>query len=131
MAKPENSLWVLVAHKLPLLKSTGQLRVRLFQRDHVSEVYGKPSRIVYVVVCKEERDECRQCLTIQSEVSLSERHNQRESQQLHGQHKIPELKWGTPSADLHTSLQTLKLSGLPLLHSICTLLSGAYRGSTL
>ncbi len=81
----------LVDHKLSKLEFMEHSRMSLFQGYHVSEVDVESSSIVDDVG-KEEGDQSRECLKVQAEVSLSERSNQRDHNQLHSQDKLPDLK---------------------------------------
>lgn len=94
MAKPENSV-SLMYHKIYQLKFIKDLRVSVFQSDHVSKMDGKPSGIVYIVVCKEQGNESSQYFSIKTEVGLPERPDQWKCHQFYWQHKIPEFKLRT------------------------------------
>ena len=61
-----------VHNKCPALRLLGQLRVLVFQGQHVSEMDGNTSCIAYVIVCKEVWYQLFQCLAVLVEVSLSE-----------------------------------------------------------
>ncbi len=69
-------------HKRSELEFMEHSRMSLFQGYRVSEVGGQPSSIIDIVVAKE-GDQIRECLIVQAEVSLSERSNQREHNQIH------------------------------------------------
>ncbi len=72
-----------VDHKPSKLDFMEHSRMSLFQGHDVSEVDGESSSIDDNVVGKVEGDQSKECLTVQAEVSLSERSNQREHNHFH------------------------------------------------